>query len=116
MSVIGVGMIHIATRVQQGQTDMHIQNFAVVQMRNLLHIYGTTLCPGNSNNSKASISSPIDDTVYPLNVECSDLMSTGIKLGGREITPIPQSVKLQTRPMDEAVFGLPIEVGSLETK
>ncbi|MDN3236818.1 MULTISPECIES: hypothetical protein [unclassified Pseudomonas] len=112
MSIIGIGMIHIATRIQQTQTDLHIQNYIVVQMRNLLHVYGTTLCPGNSANSKAIVYSPIDGSPFPLDVECTTT-SGAISLGGRTVDASPQHVMLQTRAMDQEVFGLPIQVGDL---
>jgi Tfp pilus assembly protein PilV len=112
MSIVGIGMIHIATRVQQTQTDMHIQNYIVVQMRNLLHVYGTTLCPGNSANSKAIVFSPIDGSPFPLDVQCSTTAGS-ISLAGRSVAASPQTVMLQTRAMDQEVFGLPIQVGDL---
>lgn len=115
MAIIGLGVIYAVSRVMVTQRDMNLQNIAVGQMRTLLQQYGTSLCPGETNNAKAVLSLPsnLASAALQLDVACS--VAAPVTVQGvileTAITSPARTVVLSTRESDRTLFGGIIRVG-----
>ncbi|MFC3653631.1 hypothetical protein ACFONN_18895 [Dyella humi] len=102
MSFIGAGTIYATTRMEVGAKNARLDGIAASQMRLMLQQYGSSLCPGQSNNSLAKVVLPLTNTVHPVTVQC--LSAASVTIGGVSVTQ-PSSVVLCIPHSDTAFEG-----------
>lgn len=105
MSIIGLGMVAVTSRVEVSHRYSNAQGLAVGQMRNLLQQYGNELC---SDSSLAVITLPPNDQVFNLDVNCT---TPTISVGGVALDSPPDEVTLSTPSEASDYFGGVVKVG-----
>lgn len=108
MAIVGLGITYVSSRAVVSQRDMTLQNIAVNQMRDLLAMYGKTLC---TNSALAAITLPTQTAVIPLNAICT--AAGTVTIGGRSVVTGTTlgTVVLTTRTQESSLFGGIIRVG-----